>query len=337
MSIPSDSSHLSRPGQSLGTGAVDALHIDEYGGEVESTFVKKSFMRQYVMIKSIRGTDTVTNDRVGAASLQAVTPGVRPDASVAQFDNVAVKVDTIILARNNVALLDDFQSHFDTRMSIGQEHGKEIGKFFDEAFIIQAIKCALIVKGDGTGGTTKLPEGWFGGSRVELAAASDELDPIKLQRGIEDAVQLMEEKEVDTLDGAVILVRPAQYYALLRNDKLVDSQYSMGNGDYADGKVLKSNGIPIVKTMRIPNAAITDHKLSNAGNGAAYDLTTGDETDAVAIIMLPKALLAGETIPLTSKVYYSDVELQWFIDSFLSFGVTPNRPENCAVVLKYRA
>jgi hypothetical protein len=42
---------------------------------------------------------------------------------------------------------------------------------------------------------------------------------------------------------------------------------------------------------------------------------------------MPKALLAGETIPLTSKVYWSDVELQWFIDSYLAYGVTPNRAE----------
>lgn len=336
MGYPTDSSHLSRPGQELGTGAVDALHIDEYGGEVESTFVKVSFMRQYANIKSVRGTDTITNDRVGAASLQAVTPGVRPDAAVAQFDNNFVKVDTIILARNNVALLDDFQAHFDVRTALGNEHGKEIGKFFDEAFIIQAIKCALIVKGDGTGGTTKLPDGWFGGTQVELGQAADELDPIKLQRGIEDVCQAIEEKDVD-LDGAVILVKPAQYYTLLRNDKLVDSQYSMGNGNYANGMVMKSNGLPVIKTNRIPNAVITGHKLSNAGNSNAYDLTDSAEIDAVAIVMLPKALLAGETIPLTSKVYYMDSELQWFIDSYLAFGVTPNRAEHCGVVLKYRA
>lgn len=336
MALPNDSSHLSRPGQQLGEGAVDALHIDEYGGEVEGTIAKVSFMRQYVKLKSVRGTDTITNDRVGAASLQAVVPGVRPTATPSQFDNVAVKVDTIILARNNVALLDDFQAHFDVRMSLGQEHGKEIGKFFDEAFIIQAIKCALIVAGDGTGGTTKLPTGWSGGSQKELAAGGDELDPTKLQRGIEDVCQAMEEKDVD-LDGGVILVKPAQYYTLLRNDKLVDSQYSMGNGDYAQGKVLKSNGLPVIKTNRIPTAAITGHKLSNAGNNNAYDLVDGAQTDAVAIVMLPKALLAGETIPLTSKVYYMDSELQWFIDSYLAFGVTPNRPEYCGVLLKYRA
>jgi len=327
---------LSRSGHRLGndTGTVMPLHIEEYGGEVETQFVKSSFMKNYVKIKPVRGTDTVTNDRMGKTSLQAVTPGTRPSSASPEFDNISIKVDTIVLARSNVALLDDFQSAYDVRAEIGQDHGKEIGKFFDEAFIIQAIKSALIVVGTGTG-EKPAPDGFASGSQVELAAASDELDPDKLQRAIEDVCQSIEEKDVD-LDGGVILLAPAQYYTLLRNDKLISADYSTGNGNYANGMVLRSNGLPIVKTNRIPTAAISDHYLSNAGNNNAYNVAA-EETDCVALVMLPKALLAGETIPLTSKVYYHDVELQWFIDSYLAFGVTPNRSEHAGVVLRYRA
>jgi len=327
---------LSNSGHRLGndTGTVNPLHIEEYSGEVETQISKSSFMRDYVRIKPVRGTDTVTNDRMGKTSLQAVTPGVRPTSSAPEFDNISVKVDTIVLARSNVHLLADFQAHYDVRAEIGQDHGKEIAKFFDEAFIIQVIKSALIVVGTGAG-EKPAPDGFVGGTRVELAAANDELDPDKLQRAIEDVCQGIEENDVD-LDGGVILLAPAQYYALLRNDKLVSAEYSMGNGNYANGMVLRSNGLRIVKTNRIPNATISGHYLSNAGNNSAYDVA-GEETDAVAIVMLPKALLAGETIPLTSKVYYHDVELQWFIDSYLAFGVTPNRAEHAGVVLKYRA
>lgn len=339
MGYPTDSAHLSRPGQELaavGTSStVNPLHIEQYGGMVEGTFVKKSFMRSYVTIKPIRGTDTVTNDRIGQATLQKVTPGVRPDASVAQFDNVKIKVDTIVLARNNVALLDDFQAHYSVRSELGKEHGKTLGKFFDEAFIIQAIKSAFIVaaadpQNPGVG-ETALPPGWEGGTKVTLTTAGDESDPDLLQKAIEDVCQGIEEKDVD-LDGGVILVGPAEYYTLLRNDRLINSQYSLGNGDFASGMVLKSCGLPLIKTNRIPKAAITGHYLSNAGNGNAYDVSA-EEARTKVVVMLPKALLAGETIPLTSKIYYMDSELQWFIDSYLSFGVTPNRAEHAGVVV----
>lgn len=339
MGYPTDSTGLSRPGQQLAAAGnastVNPLHIEQYGGMVEGTFAKKSFMRSYVMIKPVRGTDTVTNDRVGEATLQKVTPGVRPDASVAQFDNVKIKVDTIVLARNNVALLDDFQAHYSVRSELGKEHGKTLGKFFDEAFIIQAIKSAFIVaaadpQNPGVG-ETALPPGWSGGTKVTLGAAGDEADPDLLQKAIEDVCQGIEEKDVD-LDGGVILVGPAEYYTLLRNDRLINSQYSVGNGDYASGMVLKSCGLPLIKTNRIPKEAITGHFLSNAGNSNAYDVTA-EQGRTKAVVMLPKALLAGETIPLTSKVYYMDSELQWFIDSYLSFGVTPNRAEHAGVVV----
>ena len=77
--IGASTGDLTRSGHRLGydTGTVNPLHIEEYGGEVESQFVKSSFMRQYVKIKPVRGTDTVTTARIGKTSLQAVAPGIR--------------------------------------------------------------------------------------------------------------------------------------------------------------------------------------------------------------------------------------------------------------------
>jgi hypothetical protein len=231
------------------------------------------------------------------------------------------------------------------------EHGKTIGKFFDEAFIVQGIKAAQITNVDpagsefggwASGGTyTQIkrtaPEGFQGATAVMLAAANDELDPDKLERAIQDMCQAIEEKDIE-LSGGVVLVRPAQYYTLLRNNKLLDRDYSEMNGDYAKGKVLMANGVRIQTTNRFPKDADVGntHFLSNAGNGNAYDVTQED-ANCVALFLQPKALLAGETIPLTSKVYYSDIELQWFIDSYLAFGVTPNRAEMAAGIFKYVA
>ena len=368
--------HQTRSGHQGGidTGNVNPLHIDEYGGEVEHRFLKESFMRQFFTFKSVRGTDTVTNDRMGHTQLQKVSRGVRPVDHAPTFDNISVKVDTIVLARTNTFLLEEFQEHFDTRMEIGLEHGKEIGKFFDEAFLVQGIKASQIttrvpVK-DETGAITgtediggmaqvvytdrsgngaaaavqtqcdtlvvarTAPEGFKGATVVILDNVDDELDSVALELAIQDMCQNIEEKDVDIEDG-VILLRPAQYYTLLRNSLLLDKDFSTSNGDYAAGKILASNGVRIQKTNRFPDTinvdGVNDHYLSNAGNGNAYNVTQTD-LDAVAVLLMPKALLAGETIPLTSKVYYVDQEFQWFIDSYLSFGVTPNRAEMAAAI-----
>lgn len=326
---PFPTGDLTRPGHQfkVDTAEVNPLHIEEYGGEVEAQMIKTSIMRQFITVKPVQGTDTVTNDRIGTTSLQKVTPGVRPMPGQVDFDNVSVKVDTIILARNNVHLLDDFQAHYDVRAELGQDHGKIIGRFFDESICIQGVKAAHIDPA-----TTKLPEGWHGGEVIDLAAAGDEQDPDKLQRAIEDMCENIETKDID-IDGAMVFLPPQQYYTLLRNDKLINSDYSTGNGDYANGSVLKSCGIPIVKTNRLPQEPVVDHYLSNPGNANAYDVSA-DEARVVAMLLMPKALLSGETIPLTSKVYYSDIELQWFIDSYLAFAATPNRAEHAGVINK---
>lgn len=335
----------------IDSGNVNPLYIEQYGGEVEKRFLKKSFMRQFFKFKQVRGTDTITNDRMGSTSLQKVSRGVRPTDSAPTFDNISVKVDTIVLARTTQFLLDDFLSHINVRKEVGEEHGKEIGKFFDESFLVQGIKAAqisnkdpdgVVLGGWPSGGTyaqriRTAPKDFQGATPLMMKLAGDELDAEALVQRIHNMCQAIEEKDVD-LDGAVILLRPAQYYVLLENDKLLSKDFSTANGDYASGSVMKVNGIRVQTTNRFPKADQVGetHFLSNAGNGNAYDVTQ-DEVDCVAVLLMPKALLAGETIPLTSKVYYDDKELQWFIDSYLAYGVTPNRAEMAAALFKYRA
>ncbi len=122
---------------------------------------------------------------------------------------------------------------------------------------------------------------------------------------------------------------------LVNNDKLVSREYTDGGGDFGSGMVYEINGARIEKNTRIPRAINDDHFLSNATNGNAYNVNAKDAS-AVAVILHPKSLWAGETIPLTSDVFFSREEKQWFIDSFLAFGVTINRPDCCGAVFKFQ-
>jgi len=85
-------------------------------------------------------------------------------------------------------------------------------------------------------------------------------------------------------------------------------------------------------TNRLPDGAAITHKLSNAANSNAYDMTAA-EARISALILHPKALLAGETIPLESDVFFDKVERSWFIDSFLAFGVANRLPGACGSVI----
>jgi hypothetical protein len=308
-----------------------SLLLEQYGGEVESQFKKSATMRQYAKVRSVRGTDTISNNRVGRTTLKALTPGVRPQAEVTPFGKVSLTVDTVVLARDNRSMLNDLQVHFDARMELAQDHGKELGFFFDQAFIIMAIKgstAAAPVLGDGTASKQSIGAG----KNKTLTTALDELDPDKLAAAITGLIVAMEEEEIP-VEELVVFVRPTQFQVLLNNNKLISRDFAAGNGDYAKGIIYEINGARIVKTARVPTAVIAGHFLSNTANGNAYDVSAA-QAKAVAVILHPKSLLAGETIPLTSDIWFNREEKQWFIDSFLAFGVTINRPDVCGAVFK---
>jgi hypothetical protein len=309
-----------------------ALLIEEYGGEVESQFKAASIMRQYAKIRPIRNTDTLVNNRVGRTTLKKLTPGVRPPADPTPFGRVTLVVDTVILARDNRSMLNEFQTFYDARMELAQDQAKELGYFFDQAFIIMAIKgsvAAAPVLGNGEAAKQSIGAG----KATTLAAAGDEDDPDKFAQAITDIIVLMEEGEIP-IDELVVMVSPTRFQTLLNNNKLTSKDFSPDNSNFAMNTLYKINGARIVKTARIPAAAISGHFLSNATNGNAYDISAA-QAKCVAVILHPKSLLAGETIPLTSDVWFNKEEKQWFIDSFLAFGVTVNRPDCCGAVFKF--
>lgn len=311
--LPQDSTHLSDLARSE--------MIEHYGGVVDGQFAKDSIMRKFVTVQPVRGTDTLINRRIGKTTLQALTDGVRPPANKTPFGRVGVTVDTTILARDNRSQLNEFQIDFNARAEIGKDHGKQLAKYFDQAMLIQAIKGAYQSAPSGLNGA-------IGAGIVNaFASAGDELDPDLLYAQIADIVTRQQEQDIDT-DMSAVFVRPTHYDVLLNCDKLIDRDFSRDNGDFADGTVKTIKGVPVVMTARVPNAVDAAHLLGSAYNVSATEAKT------VAIVTHPQSLLVGETIPLTSDVWFDKKERQWFIDSFAAYGAAPRRPDVSGVVLK---
>lgn len=309
--IPTDSTHLS--------DQAVADMIEQYGGSVDSQFNKKSMMRNFVDVKSVTGTDTIMNRRVGRTTLGTLTAGVRPAANKTSFGSVSLTVDTVVVARDNRSMLNEFQIDFNARAELGKDHGKELGKLFDESLLIAGIKGAA------ASAPTGLNNAFGAGTTALLGSAGDELDPTAFYTAIEAGVVSMQTKDMDT-DECVVFVTPTQYAVLLNNDKLVNQDYSTDNGDFANGKFKTVMGVPIVSTNRMPTAANAAHDLSTTANGNFYN-TSAAEARTAALIMHPSSILVGETIPLTSDVYFSKIERQWFIDSLMAYGAAINRPD----------
>lgn len=310
---------VTRPNQSLGAGDELELVIPEYVGEVTGTFERMAKLSPFVDFKSVQGTATITKEGIGESTLGVITPGETPDqTSQNQFAQHSLTVDTVVLARTMLPILDVFQKRYDVRTALGREHGKKIAKFYDQSVAIQAAKAAAL----SASSYGALP-GHSGGTTVTLADLAAAKDPAILYSAISDMLAAMEDKDVDPQgDGVILALRPDLFYALSDAEQIVNSNYVTFNGkEIVNAKVLKAHGIPVISSNNVPRSNITGHLLSNSRNSNAYD---GNFTKLMAVAFAPEALLGGETIPLTSKVFWDDVSKHWYVDSWLSYGVKPD-------------
>lgn len=312
---------VTRPNQALGAGDELALVIEQFTGVVNGTIERKSKAAPFVDIRPVKGTATITNEGIGESTLQVVTPGAAPDGtSQNQANRVSLTVDTLVLARTTVPLLDSFQKNYDFMSAVGREHGKKIAKFHDQAFFIQAAKAAAL------GASAYGLPGHLGGTTKTLGNANDVSDPAAMYSALSDLFAQMEDKDVDpATDDVMVALRPSSFYALLDAEQIVNGTYITSKGIKIENvKMLKAFGVPVVSSNNVPNTNVTGHFLSNSRNSNAYD---GDFTKLAAVAFSAEALLAGETIPLTTAVWFSDEYKLWFIDAYLSFGVRPDRGE----------
>lgn len=319
--------NITNPARTVGdaAGTMNQI-IAEYGGHVEHTIERRSVLQGWVPLRPVRGTNTIQNYAVGEVSLQKVIPGQAPDASPAEFSKANLVIDTLINARNTMPLLETFQTSYDARKEVGIEHGRRISKFFDQALFIQAAKASQLAHSKFNNGQAGKPAGHFGGNVVTLGNAGDRQDPAKLYKAIRDLCVLFENKDViPAQDDLILAVRPEQFYALADADQIVNGNFRTSDGNDMTGvPIYKALGVPVISSVNIPNTNITAHELSTTGNGNAYN---GDFTKLVGLMFSTRALLAGETIPLTSDVFYDKNYKMWFVDSHLAFGATANRAE----------
>lgn len=325
-----DTYNITRPGQAAGTGDIDALHIEEYTGVVEATIERHSALQGFVPMRSVKGTSVFTNFAVGQSTLQKVVPGAKPDGTVNKFGKKSLTVDTIVLARSSFPLLETWQTSYDARKEVGQEHGKTIGKFVDQSFFIQAIKAGSLTQ---TPYSIGAGAGHLGASQVTLTNSTDAVDPVLLYQAISDLFVQMRLKDVDPAkDDVMIVVKPQEFATLQQNDQIINREYITSEGVSIQAHILKAYGCPVIDSNNFPGGeVIASHFLSNSDNGNAYD---GDFSKVVAAAFSPRALMAGSTIPLTTKMYWLDEYLQWNVDAYLSYAVGPNRPEFAGLILK---
>lgn len=315
-----------------GANADVDIHLEAYEGDIDGSFRVESLFRTsgYTNFKSVQGnSNTWRGDRIGAATVSGRKSGETLNDSRITNDKFVVTVDTTSYIRTPMDYQDDWTSP-DFQKEYSEEHGSAHAKAFDQAHIIQLIKCAAFVApahlaGAFNNGISRTFTG------LNAAAATSTLSKQEVQADIivqahKDVIATFVKRDLGSIGELVTLCEPDTFNLLLEHKKLMNVDFQGGNGNFAQRRIAYMNGSKIVETPRFPTAAIPAHIL-----GASFNVSAA-EAKARMIAFLPKkALVTVEAKEMTVRKWDDEKNFQNVLDSYTMYTVGQKRPDAVAV------
>ena len=155
-----------------------------------------------------------------------------------------ILINDLMIASVFIDDLEEAKAHYDLRSTYTSELGKAIARRVDNL----SVRALVAAAGSSQTGPMR------GGQNVTLANFDTQADTCA--SGIIAAAQKLDEYDIPS-DERFCVLPPSMYYLLLRADggigtdsyaALLSRDYSMGNGDFAEGRVLMVAGLPVVVT-----------------------------------------------------------------------------------------
>lgn len=303
---------VSRLGQINTAGAVDALFLKLFAGEVLTEFERKLVFKERHFVRPIQNGKSAQFPLIGRASSFYHTPGNWMDGAALPHAEKVIAVDKALKATTFIADIDEAWNHYEVRSQYAKELGDELALRYDEN-VARVMTLAARQSGQVTGRA--------GGSRIENA--NIHTDAAILTAALFQAAQIFDEKDIPEGDRNAFFL-PAQYYLLAQNDKLLNKDIG-GSGAIKDGTLETVAGITLVKTNRIPRTNVT------AGDQVATN-TEGNFTTTRGLVATPMAAGTVQLMDLSMESEYEIRRAGTFMVASYAVGHDWLRPE-CAIEL----
>lgn len=304
----------SRLGAINGGSDKDALFLKVFAGEVLTSFAEKNVLLEKTTVRSISNGKSAQFPVTGNFTAAYHTPGNEILGESMNHAERVITIDDLLISNTFIANIDEAKNHYDIRANYSRKLGEALANTADKQMFqvaIQAARSAATV----TGG--------FGGSRIvdaDFLTISDDLIA-----GLFAAAQQLDEKDVPE-DERYAFVRPAQYYALAQNTKVLNKDWG-GAGAYADGKVLRIAGLTIVATNHLPSTNITTG--TQAGTATRYAV---DARTTAALVLQKEAIGTVKLLDLAMESEYDIRRQGTLMVAKYAMGHGILRPE-CAIEL----
>lgn len=308
--------------------------------EVIHGFEVEAELSNIFPITPLRGTDTLVDRVVGQAHVMTVDwDEADKSAQKGTFGSITYKVEQSIYIRHSTTNVAVLINDIDALKELGVEHGKALAIQRDAtiltALLIGSRQSAMASSGvaDVDAGD-ELDKTITEGLRIVLDADGDEYDVSAVEGAMNKGVATLRSKRKLDKSGSLWVVSHGIYDTLLESDKLVSSDFSINNGDYASGKLYKHKGIPVM-----PISVFEDLQgLVGVTNpiGDTWN-TTAVDAEARAVLFSPRAIRVLEVMPVTVSAFASELHKQNYIDSQALYGVGVRRPDYIFALYRYQA
>jgi hypothetical protein len=311
---------VSRLGQINATGDAYALFLKKFAGEVLTTFTTENIMTPLHTVRTISNGKSAQFPVTGIASAkyhvagQSILDAGNSYLSAIKHGERVISIDNLLLASTFVARIDEAMNHYDVRSIYSTELGRALAIKFDQTVLkvlIKAASAAEVFTGSGTG--TVLNKGTSVTTGANLAAA------------IYEAAQVLDEKNVPS-DGRFVVVKPAEYYALIQELAAPDKPTPAGS--YTDGRIAVIGGVRIYKSNNLPT---TDTGSQESGTNTNYE---GDFTNTVAVVSHKAAVGTVKLLDLAVESEYQLTHQGTLMVAKYAMGHGSLRPETVVVIKK---
>jgi len=243
----------SRLGQVNASGAVDALFLKVFSGEILTTFEEFNVMKDLHTVRTISNGKSAQFPVTGIATAKYHTPGENiadtgnSYLSAIKHAEKLISIDDVLLASTFIANIDELKNHYDVRSIYAQELGKALAKRFDVA-TMKTLTAAARSAATITGGKA--------GIAIDGGEPGD-FNGTVIQAKLFEAAQKLDENDIPNDGKRFAILKPADYYTLLASGEEVINRDFGGRGDVATGRIPMVAGINIYKSNHLVDVAVS--------------------------------------------------------------------------------
>jgi hypothetical protein len=293
---------VSRVGQVNQAGAVDALFLKKFAGEVLVAFERKQIMMDKHLVRPLSDAKEAQFPATGRILAKYHDgDGSELDADKISHAEITVAADKKLVAVTSISEIDDVLNHYEARSIYTEEMGKEMARVYDLHVMIEGIKGARSAATiTGFPGGTQILNDKFKNTGVGPGALTDAEVAQALVDAIYQAAEQLDNNYAP--DGRWCALRPQEYNILVK--EMQTNGFSAihgdlkGDGSLAKGVVRELAGVQIVKTTELPK--------TNVGAAGLFQFHGGDYSKTVGLIWAMDSIASVKWLDL-------QMEAEWFL------------------------